>query len=54
MPLGKPPTVTVVLDEKGGQASCTLTVRNKHIQRSTATGPFGRTACTGGDETRQS
>ncbi|MGW1508709.1 hypothetical protein [Streptomyces sp. NPDC002394] len=53
MPLGKPPTVTLVLDEKGGQASCTLTVRNKHVQRATAMGAFGRATCTGEDKTRQ-
>lgn len=53
MPLGKAPTVTIVLDEKGGQASCTLTVRNKHIQRATAMGAFGRAACTGETETQQ-
>ncbi|MFC9588683.1 hypothetical protein [Streptomyces sp. NPDC056944] len=53
MPLGKTPAVTIVLDEKGGQASCTLTVRNKHVQRATATGAFGRAACTGGAQPRQ-
>ncbi|MFF0474520.1 hypothetical protein [Streptomyces sp. NPDC004284] len=53
MPLGKAPTVTVVLGEKGGQASCTLTIRDKHVQRSTTMGAFGRTSCTGGVQARQ-
>ncbi|WP_426363735.1 hypothetical protein [Streptomyces sp. E-08] len=53
MPLDKTPAVTIVLDEKGGQASCTLTVRDKHVQRATAIGAFGRAACTGETRTRQ-
>jgi hypothetical protein len=47
MPLGKAPTVAVILDGKGGQASCTLAIRKKHIQRATAMGAFGRATCTG-------
>lgn len=46
-PLGKAPTVAVVLDEKGGQATCTLAIRGRHVQRATAMGEFGRTTCTG-------
>ncbi|MEU0835603.1 hypothetical protein [Streptomyces sp. NPDC005969] len=45
VPLGSSPIVNVTLGEKGGTASCTLTVRGKHVQRATATGAFGRTAC---------
>ncbi|MFE2554722.1 MmpS family transport accessory protein [Streptomyces sp. NPDC059352] len=46
-PLGKAPTVAVVLDGKGGQAACTLAIRGKHVQRATATGEFGRATCSG-------
>ncbi|MDV9187119.1 hypothetical protein R6L23_02610 [Streptomyces sp. SR27] len=46
-PFGKAPTVAVVLDGKGGQASCTLAIRGKHVQRATATGEFGRATCSG-------
>ncbi|MFD3531265.1 MmpS family transport accessory protein [Streptomyces sp. NPDC058664] len=46
-PLGKAPTVAVVLDGKGGQAACTLAVRGKHVQRATAMGEFGRATCSG-------
>ncbi|MFJ8661996.1 MmpS family transport accessory protein [Streptomyces sp. NPDC093795] len=46
-PLGKTPTVAVVLDGKGGQAACTLAIRGKHVQRATATGEFGRATCSG-------
>ncbi|MFC8897250.1 hypothetical protein [Streptomyces cinereoruber] len=46
-PLGKVPTVVVVLDGKGGQAACTLAIRGKHVQRATATGKYGRATCTG-------
>ncbi|MFJ7494649.1 hypothetical protein ACIQZB_26270 [Streptomyces sp. NPDC097727] len=45
VPLGASPIVNVTLGEKGGTASCTLTVRGKHVQRTTATGAFGRTTC---------
>lgn len=47
VPLGTAPTVAIVLGEKGGQASCTLAVRGKHVQRATATGAFGRATCAG-------
>ncbi|MEU3690406.1 MmpS family transport accessory protein [Streptomyces narbonensis] len=47
VPLGASPIVNVTLDEKGGTASCTLAVRGRHVQRATATGAFGRTACGG-------
>ncbi|MGW3625207.1 hypothetical protein [Streptomyces sp. NPDC000880] len=32
---------------KGGQASCTLAIRGKHVQLATASGSFGRATCTG-------
>ncbi|MFB6837183.1 hypothetical protein [Streptomyces sp. NPDC056361] len=48
VPLGASPIVDVTLGEKGGTASCTLSVRGKHVQRATATGAFGRTTCGGG------
>ncbi|MFE7245805.1 hypothetical protein [Streptomyces sp. NPDC057580] len=47
VPLGKNPTVAIVLESKGGQASCTLAIRGKHAQRATAMGEFGRATCTG-------
>ncbi|MEV7994991.1 hypothetical protein AB0O67_24700 [Streptomyces sp. NPDC086077] len=47
VPLGKAPTVAIALDEKGGQAACTLAIRGKHVQRATAMGAFGRATCTG-------
>ncbi|MEU4731230.1 MmpS family transport accessory protein [Streptomyces sp. NPDC023588] len=47
VPLGKAPTVAVVLDGKGGQASCALAIGGKHVQRATAMGEFGRATCTG-------
>ncbi|MEU3687607.1 hypothetical protein [Streptomyces narbonensis] len=46
-PLGKAPTVAVVLDGRGGQAACTLAIRGKHVQRATAMGEFGRATCSG-------
>ncbi|MFF7776431.1 MmpS family transport accessory protein [Streptomyces tanashiensis] len=53
MPLGKAPTVSITLDGKGGQASCTLAIRDKHIQRATAVGAFGRATCTGEAQVRR-
>ncbi|MGW0120018.1 MmpS family transport accessory protein [Streptomyces sp. NPDC003327] len=50
VPLDAVPIVHVTLGEKGGTASCALTVRGKHVQRATATGAFGRTTCSGGAE----
>ncbi|KES06630.1 hypothetical protein BU52_12650 [Streptomyces toyocaensis] len=47
VPLGTAPTVAIVLGEKGGQASCTLAIRGKHVQRATASGEFGRATCAG-------
>ncbi|MGW0779018.1 hypothetical protein ACWD01_36740 [Streptomyces sp. NPDC002835] len=47
VPVGKSPTVAIVLDGKGGQAACTLAIRDKHVQRATATGEYGRATCTG-------
>lgn len=47
VPLGKAPTIAIVLGEKGGQASCTLAIRGKHVQLATASGSFGRATCTG-------
>ncbi|MGP3635914.1 MmpS family transport accessory protein [Streptomyces sp. 24-1644] len=46
VPLGTSPVINITLGEKGGEASCTLAVRGKHVQRATASGPFGRTTCT--------
>lgn len=43
--LGSEPTVRIVLDGKGGDAQCALSVRGKHAQRSTAVGPYGRATC---------
>lgn len=47
VPLGKAPTVAIVLGEKGGQAACTLAIRGQHVQRATAMGEFGRATCAG-------
>ncbi|GAA3481306.1 hypothetical protein [Streptomyces yanii] len=47
VPLGKPPLVTITLDEKGGRASCRLAIRGKHVQTATAFGKFGRATCQG-------
>ncbi|WP_234042320.1 hypothetical protein [Streptomyces marianii] len=47
VPTGKDPVVAIVLDDKGGQAACTLAIRDKHVQRATAMGEFGRATCTG-------
>jgi hypothetical protein len=46
VPLGTSPVINVTLDEKGGEATCTLAVRGKHVQRATASGTFGRSTCT--------
>ncbi|MFE9886206.1 MmpS family transport accessory protein [Streptomyces scopuliridis] len=45
VPLGASPIVNVTLGEQGGEASCTLAVRGKHVQRATASGAFGRSTC---------
>lgn len=47
VPLGKAPTVAIVLGEKGGRAACTLAIRGEHVQRATAMGEFGRATCAG-------
>lgn len=47
VPVGKSPVVAIVLDDKGGQAACTLAIRGKHVQRASAIGEFGRATCTG-------
>ncbi|WP_217503715.1 hypothetical protein [Streptomyces lunaelactis] len=47
VPIGKAPNINVILDEKGGEASCTLAIRGRHVQRATAMGEFGRATCTG-------
>ncbi|MEV8554501.1 MmpS family transport accessory protein [Streptomyces glaucescens] len=47
VPLGAAPIVDVTLGERGGTASCTLTVGGRHVQRAIATGAFGRTTCSG-------
>ncbi|QNE79053.1 hypothetical protein F0344_03795 [Streptomyces finlayi] len=46
VPLGTAPVISITLGEKGGEASCTLAVRGKHVQRSTASGAYGRSTCT--------
>jgi hypothetical protein len=45
VPLGRPPLVAITLGEKGGEASCSLTVRGKHVQTASAYGRFGRATC---------
>jgi hypothetical protein len=47
VPLGKPPTVNIVLDGKGGRARCSLAVRGRHVQSATASGAYGRATCAG-------
>ncbi|MFE7392651.1 hypothetical protein [Streptomyces sp. NPDC057582] len=47
VPLGKAPTVAIILDGKGGQEASTLVIRGKHVQRATVMGEFGRATCTG-------
>ncbi|MER6104925.1 MmpS family transport accessory protein [Streptomyces sp. NPDC001832] len=46
VPLGKAPVVNITLNEQGGQASCTLAIRGKHVQRATVMGEYGRATCT--------
>ncbi|MGW0998329.1 hypothetical protein ACWD5V_34655 [Streptomyces sp. NPDC002523] len=43
VPLG--PVISIVLDEHGGTARCTLAIRGHHAQSATATGAFGRATC---------
>jgi hypothetical protein len=47
VPLGAAPIVDVTLGDKGGTASCALTVSGRHVQRAIAAGAFGRTTCSG-------
>lgn len=47
VPLGQPPTLSIVLDGKGGQARCALAVRGAHVQSATASGTYGRATCAG-------
>ncbi|MEU3255207.1 hypothetical protein [Streptomyces sp. NPDC006997] len=47
VPLGRDPIVSIVLGEDGGQAHCTLTIRDQYVQGATASGDFGRATCTG-------
>ncbi|WP_329558437.1 hypothetical protein OG711_04335 [Streptomyces uncialis] len=47
LPVGKSPTVAVVLGGSGGRAACTVAVRGEHVQRATATGSYGRATCGG-------
>ncbi|MFP3987926.1 hypothetical protein U9R90_10560 [Streptomyces sp. E11-3] len=49
VPLGRTPIVSIQLGEKGGKASCTLAIRGNHVQLATASGEFGRAACSGGE-----
>jgi hypothetical protein len=46
VPLGQSPVVKVQLPRQGGTATCALAVRDQHMQRATASGPYGRTTCT--------
>ncbi|MFJ9808721.1 hypothetical protein ACIRTB_10845 [Streptomyces sp. NPDC101158] len=47
LPQGATPAVSVTLGEKGGRASCGLTVAGRHVQSSTVEGVFGRGTCAG-------
>lgn len=47
VPLGRTPTISITLGENGGQARCTLAIRDRHVQSATASGTFGRATCTG-------
>lgn len=47
LPVGKSPTVAVVLGGSGGRAACTVAVHGEHVQRATATGRYGRATCGG-------
>ncbi|MEU0157624.1 hypothetical protein ABZ154_01935 [Streptomyces sp. NPDC006261] len=47
VPLGKDPTVAIVLGDQGGQAACALAVRGVHVQRATSSGTYGRATCSG-------
>ncbi|MEV8405118.1 hypothetical protein AB0R12_04715 [Streptomyces niveus] len=47
VPLGREPIVDIVLDDQGGEARCTLAIDGRHVQSATASGEFGRAACSG-------
>ncbi|MEU5162036.1 hypothetical protein AB0G74_20865 [Streptomyces sp. NPDC020875] len=47
LPAGTPPTVSIVLGERGTTATCTVTVGGEHVQRAVAMGSYGRTTCGG-------
>ncbi|MEU3601267.1 hypothetical protein ABZ714_21490 [Streptomyces sp. NPDC006798] len=47
LPVGTPPTVSVVLGDRGTTATCTVTVGGEHVQRAVAMGRYGRTTCGG-------
>ncbi|PWI12025.1 hypothetical protein DIZ27_03190 [Streptomyces sp. NWU339] len=47
VPLGQPPTLSIVLDGDGGQARCALAIRGAHVQSATASGTHGRATCAG-------
>ncbi|MFF3250743.1 hypothetical protein ACFYWP_07005 [Actinacidiphila glaucinigra] len=42
---GTPPTMEILLDEKGGRAECALSVHDRLVSRSVAEGVFGRATC---------
>lgn len=41
----KQPIVSITLGEKGGRATCKLSVGGKHVQLAMASGAFGRATC---------
>lgn len=45
VPLSQNPTISIVLDQHGGTARCTLAIHGKHIQSATTTGTYGRATC---------
>ncbi|GAB2860787.1 hypothetical protein GCM10027074_29880 [Streptomyces deserti] len=47
VPLGQSPAVNIVLDGKGGEANCALTIRGRYVQGATASGTYGRATCAG-------
>ncbi|MEU0830455.1 hypothetical protein [Streptomyces sp. NPDC005969] len=42
---GTPPTMEILLGEKGGHAECAISVRGRFASRSVAAGAFGRATC---------
>ncbi|MBN0043055.1 hypothetical protein JS756_02785 [Streptomyces actuosus] len=47
VPLGQDPVVSIVLDSRGGQARCALTIRGQYVQSASTAGRFGRATCAG-------